>query len=72
MRVDNTTSNNTRKEISALAFQSQYATAAISNICQKTKSLLDIGAFNHSFFAYDNDDAHDALDYVYEYIDVNY
>jgi hypothetical protein len=65
MRVDNTTSNNTCKEISALAFQPQYVTATI---CQKTKSLLD----NHSFFGYDNDDAHDALDYVYEYIDVNY
>ena len=58
------------KEISA--FQSQYATTAISDICQKTKSLLDIGAFNHSFFGYDNDDAHDALDYVCEYIYVNY
>lgn len=69
VKVDNTTSNNTRKEIkeiSALSFQSQYATAAISNICQKTKSLLDIGAFNHSLCGYDIDDAHDALDYVCE------
>lgn len=58
----------TRKEISAVAFESLYATAAISNICKKTKPLLAMGAFKHSFSGYDLDGANDALDYVCDYI----
>ena len=68
-RVD-VSSAETRKEILAIAFESQYATTAISSVCQKTHSVLEMGAFSHSLsgYGYDVDDALDALEYVRDYI----
>lgn len=63
-----TDATSTTKEISAIAFESQYAAAAISSICQKAHSILEIGAFSHSFRGYGVDDALDALEYVHDYI----
>lgn len=78
-KIDNSSTNNSSstsnsiippKEISALAFESQYARLTINNLCQKVKAILDIGAFNHSLIDYDIEEAYDALNYVSESVNL--
>ena len=68
--IDNYNDNNIIKsnDISALAFESPYARFAVNYLCQKTKAVLDIGAFNHSLIDYDIEEAYDALNFVSEHI----